>query len=269
MNLFKFNSDHNLTLISPPVVRRYLWGLFFTRVLQKPNRPFALAVEEPSQKNAYDIDKTYGQGPPPKIFDPPFGPEDNGHNGQPDQPVGNSFLAMLLFIGADIMFFTGLIGAFIIFRFGSQAWPPAGQPRLPIAVTGLNTAILLGSGITMIRTWKLLSRRNRGKIIKGLAVTATLGAIFLLVQGVEWFRLLEFGLTLSSGVYGATFYIIIGCHALHVIGALVWLLVVLLKGIRDQSYFVDHHNVGVKLIGMYWLLVVALWPFLYGLVYLT
>lgn len=175
---------------------------------------------------------------------------------------------MLLFIGADIMFFTGLIGAFIIFRFGSETWPPPGQPRLPVAVTGINTAILLISGITMIQTWRKLPESNRHKIIKGLSITGVLGTVFLLVQGIEWLRLLEFGLTMASGVYGATFYVIIGCHALHVLGAVVWLMVVLLKGIFDHDYF-GNRNISVKLIGMYWLLVVALWPVLYGLVYLT
>ncbi|MCH9007027.1 cytochrome c oxidase subunit 3 [candidate division KSB1 bacterium] len=88
-----------------------------------------------------------------------------------------------------------------------------------------------------------------------------------MVQGYEWLRLLDFGLKLSSGVFGATFYILIGCHALHVIGAVIWLSAVSLR-IRLSSHAFDERRIeSVKLIGMYWFLVVALWPILYGLVY--
>ncbi|NIR47121.1 hypothetical protein GWO43_01345, partial [candidate division KSB1 bacterium] len=136
-------------------------------------------------------------------------------------------------------------------------------------VTGVNTLVLLFSGFAMVRTWTLLSRWNRYTILRWLTLTAIGGATFLIVQGIEWVRLIEFGLTLSSGVYGGAFYILIGCHALHVAGAVVWLLVVLLKlKLRPDSYGPKRH-LGIKLVGLYWLLVVALWPILYGLVYLS
>lgn len=215
------------------------------------------------------IETGYGPGPPPRIIKPSFGSGDNGSNGETGQTIGNAFLAMMLFIGADVMFFAGLIGAFIVFRFGAENWPPPGQPRLPIGVTGVNTAILLCSSITMLWTWRTLRKWNRRKVIRGIVLTVALGTIFLLVQGYEWVRLLRFGLMLSSGVFGATFYTLIGCHALHVIGAAVWLLVVLVRLVFNPIAYGPNRTVGIKLIGMYWLLVVGLWPILYGLVYLS
>ncbi len=210
--------------------------------------------------------KSFGKGPPPFFAEPPF---DSGGNGRGDgarAPVGNVYLAMLLFIGADVMFFAGLIGAFIVFRFGATNWPPLGQPRLPVAVTGVNTLILLASGFMMIRTWRRLDDWNRPRIANGLQLTASLGAIFLLVQGYEWTKLIGFGLTMQSSAYGAIFYTLIGCHALHVLGAVMWLLIVLMK--LNQNRFTAKKHAGIKLAGMYWFLVVALWPVLYGLVYL-
>src|SRR3970282_1282543 len=69
---------------------------------------------------------------------------------RPNVPIGsNAWLATLMFIGAELMFFAGLIGAFIVFRWGSPIWPPPFQPRLPVGVTGVNTIILLGSAVTM------------------------------------------------------------------------------------------------------------------------
>jgi heme/copper-type cytochrome/quinol oxidase subunit 3 len=211
--------------------------------------------------------KSFGQGPPPLFVEPPFGPGDNGRYRGPKPPVGNAYLAMLLFIGADVMFFAGLIGAFVVFRFGTVDWPPPNQPRLPVEVTGVNTVILLASGYTMLRTWRRLRNWNRQRILNGLTVTAVLGSIFLLVQGNEWVKLLGYGLTLSSGVYGAIFYTLIGCHAVHVLGAVTWLVAVLIM-LKKGSFSARRH-VGIKLAGMYWFLVVGLWPILYTLVYLN
>jgi heme/copper-type cytochrome/quinol oxidase subunit 3 len=215
------------------------------------------------------VEKSLGQGPPPIVADGAFDPGNDGSDGEAGQPIGNAFLAMLLFLGADVMLFAGLIGAFVVFRYGVHDWPPTGQPRLPIGVTGVNTAILLYSGYTMIRAWRRLRNWNRAKVIQALAATAVLGSIFLIVQGHEWVRLLRFGLTLSSSVYGSMFYTLIGCHGLHVLGAVVWLLVVLLRLIFNPHSYGPGQHVGIKLIGMYWFLVVALWPVLYGLVYLS
>jgi heme/copper-type cytochrome/quinol oxidase subunit 3 len=212
------------------------------------------------------LEKNFGEGPPPFFEEPPFDPGGNGRHGGRRAPVGNAFLAMLLFIGADVMFFAGLIGAFIVFRYGAMDWPPPGQPRLPVAVTGINTIILLASGYTMFLSWRMLQDWNRLRIANTLTATAALGTIFLLVQGYEWAKLIDFGMTISSSVYGAIFYTLIGCHALHVVGAVIWLLVILLLFKRNR--FTAKKHIGIKLAGMYWFLVVGLWPMLYVLVYL-
>ena len=223
--------------------------------------------------------KRTGDGPPSWLDEPPFDPGDDGDSRAAKPFIGNAYIAMLLFIGADVMFFAGLIGGFIVFRFGATQWPPLGQPRLPVEVTGVNTAILLLSGYTMLRAWlasaplhkKMEAERGTRRwglksIISSLTLTLALGSIFLLVQGYEWTKLLKFGLTLSSGVYGGTFYVLIGCHALHVLGAVIALLVVLRKVKRKR--LLENPEVSIKLAGMYWFLVVALWPVLYTLVYL-
>lgn len=218
------------------------------------------------------IEKNVGQGPPPILRDHPSGPNGDDSNGDPggsSKPLGNAFLGMLLFIGAEVMFFAGLVGAFIVLRFGASDWPPPGQPRLPVAVTGVNTAILIGSGFMMFRTWRRLKDWNRQSILQGLGTTAALGCVFLLVQGFEWGRLLQFGLTLSSSVYGSIFYTLIGTHAAHVVGAVIWLGIVLLRLKINPIAYDGNNNVGIRLVGLYWYLVVGLWPFLYVMVYLN
>src|SRR5919204_2617617 len=174
-------------------------------------RRFDDSLEDIQQK-----EPAFGGGEPPA---PPVAP---------NATVGsNAWLAVLMFLGAEAMFFAGLIGAYIVFRVGSSVWPPPFQPRLPVGVTGVNTLILLASAVTM--RWSLRAARTNDntRLVRSLAYTAVLGGIFLAIQGFEWIRLIQFGLTVSSSVYGGLFYTLIGFHGLHVAGALIWLLIVL------------------------------------------
>jgi cytochrome c oxidase subunit 3 len=173
---------------------------------------------------------------------------------------------MAVFLSFEAMFFAGLIGAFLVFRLGSQVWPPAGQPRLPILVTSINTVILLISGYTMVAARRAARTGEWRGALPALSATAVLGGIFLSVQGSEWVRLIEHGLTLSAGVYGATFYTLIGCHALHVLGAVIWLLVVRFRAAGGA--LLRGRDTGFELCAAYWYFVVALWLVLFPLVYL-
>jgi heme/copper-type cytochrome/quinol oxidase subunit 3 len=186
---------------------------------------------------------------------------------RPNRPIGsNAWLATVMFLGAEVMFFAGLMGAFLVFRVGSEVWPPPFQPRLPTLVTGVNTLILLASAATMILALRANRRGERARLVSWLFWTASLGAAFLFVQGYEWVRLIHFGLTVSSSVYGGLFYTLIGFHGAHVFGALIWLLAVWVKARRGR--YSKKNFVGLQICSMYWIFVVALWPVLYGLVYL-
>lgn len=186
---------------------------------------------------------------------------------RPNTPIANNaWLAVLMLLGAEAMFFAGLIGAFLVFRIASPVWPPPFQPRLPTAVTAINTLILLASAVTIRLGMRANQRGDRARLVRLLLWTAAAGTSFLLIQGFEWFRLIHFGLTVSSSVYGSLFYTIIGCHGLHVFGALIWLVVVWQKA-RAGKYTRQNY-VGLQTCGMYWTFVVGLWPVLYGLVYL-
>ena len=136
--------------------------------------------------------------------------------------------------------------------------------RLPIGVTGINTIVLLFSGLCH-DTGAVAQRVRiaRKELRRWLLATGILGAIFLVVQGSEWVRLVHHGFTLSSGIYGSIFYVLIGCHALHA-------LVAVCLGVErflprhwvDGKYSIDRH-VGVEICAIYWTFVVVLWPILY------
>jgi heme/copper-type cytochrome/quinol oxidase subunit 3 len=208
--------------------------------------------------------ETNGRRPPA----PPergWGGDDDGE-GFRRRGLDNLRLALLFFMGAEVMFFAALVSALFVLRVGMAAWPPPLQPRLPIAVTTVNTLVLVASSATMVAALRALRRRADARFVRMLAATAVLGGMFLAVQGFEWVRLIGFGLTLSSSVYGATFYSLIGLHGLHVAGALAWLLMTARRAARGR--FVDGRIVPVQACAMYWHFVVALWPVLFVAVYL-
>jgi heme/copper-type cytochrome/quinol oxidase subunit 3 len=182
--------------------------------------------------------------------------EASGTNRVPSGVVG-----MTLFLFTEAMIFAALISAFLVLQARAVAWPPPGQPRLPVGVTGANTLVLLASGVTMLVA--LARARAGAPAVAWIVATAALGAAFLLVQGAEWARLIGFGLTGESGVYAATFYTLVGIHALHVVGALVVLLANLARVVRRAAAAAD----GLRICAMYWVFVVAVWPVLYLLLY--
>lgn len=207
--------------------------------------------------------KTNGRVPPP--LPPPGGGDDgDDRDREPRRGLENARLATMFFIAAEVMFFAGLISSYFVLRMGAAQWPPPLQPRLPVLVTGLNTIVLLASSLAMARA--LRDRADHARVARGLAVVGSLGVVFLLVQGYEWVRLVGYGLTVTSGAYGVTFYTLIGVHGLHVLGALVW-LAIMLAGVRRGRFFAPP-AAGLRACGMYWHFVVALWPVLYVAVYL-
>jgi cytochrome c oxidase subunit 3 len=193
---------------------------------------------------------------------------DEGPEPTPPQPrLDNARLAMLFFLSAESMFFAGLISAFFVLRLSAPVWPPPLQPRLPLLVTGLNTLVLLASSVAMIAALRAIRRADGRALVERLAATAALGVLFLAVQGYEWARLIHYGLTVTSGAYGATFYTLIGIHAAHVFGALLWLGVTLWLAARGR--YADGRLTDLRACATYWHYVVGLWPILYVSVYLV
>lgn len=180
-------------------------------------------------------------------------------------PISNAQLGLVVFIAFETMMFAGLVTAYWVLRSGSFAWPPPNLPRLPLAVTSVNTAMLGFSAFTMFRAVHAVRVGSQAGLRSALVATAVLGAGFLVIQGSEWVRLIHQGLKLSSGSYGATFYTLIGLHALHVVGAVVWLLVVL--AIAYRGGYTTKRYAGITLCATYWYYVCALWVVLFGVVY--
>ena len=178
-------------------------------------------------------------------------------------PVPGSVLGIIMVIIVEMMFFGGLISAFILAQSGKVEWPPAGQPRLAFSITFTNMLVLLASAFTM---WLYLKNLYKDTLkVKLLKVTILLGAIFYVVQAYEWIRILIFGMHTGRGLFTSFFYTIIALHGLHVLIGLL-LLVWALKAVKNQS--LDKQKSFGLTVGLFWFFVVALWPVLYYLIYL-
>lgn len=180
--------------------------------------------------------------------------------------IGANLLGMLVFIASEAVLFLTLIVTFAVVRAGYPEWPPSDQPRLPVMVSFFNTLVLLGSGAAMLGSWINMRRgrvRSSGRL---LSAATLLGILFLVVQGVEWVRLIDFGLTVTRNIYGAVFYVMIGMHALHVLIAVLGLLYVV-RRFSKGAYTRDEHD-GLTMGGMFWGFVVLVWPGLFVFVYL-
>ncbi len=180
-----------------------------------------------------------------------------------EQILPSAVLGMLIFVMCETMLFAGLISAFTIVRTSALgAWPPPGQPRLPLEETAINTAALLLSGVLLYLAHRAF-RREPGSARRPLLISIGLGAFFVIFQGFEWAALLREGLTLTSSNHGSFFYLIVGMHALHAVAALIVLVYVWDRLRRSRPISSLFYGAQV-----FWYFVVGLWPILYLRVYL-
>ena len=181
-------------------------------------------------------------------------------------PVSSGVLGMLIFMVTEAMFFAGLVSAYLVIRAGIEEWPPWGQPRLPVVATAFNTVVLLASGFIMAHSRACFKKKELALGRRWLGISILLGSFFLVFQGYEWIQLLKFGFTLSSSVYGGLFYLLIGAHGLHVMGALTVLIYAWYKIKTPGNHITPE---GLFPFQLLWYFVVCVWPVLYLLVYLS
>ena len=211
--------------------------------------------------------------------------------GKYNQQVDMSFRwGMSWFIFSEVMFFAAFFGTLFYMRVLSVPWLgefdqkllwPDFVPQWPVAGPGiaekftpmgawgipaLNTLILLSSGVTVTWAhWGLL-KNNRSQLILGLILTVALGATFLGFQAYEYGHAYsELNLKLSTGAYGATFFMLTGFHGLHVTIGTIMRIAILGRSIA--GHFNAEHHFGFEGVAWYWHFVDVVWLLLFILVY--
>jgi len=192
----------------------------------------------------------------------------------PGMGVYNMKLGMWVFLLSEVMFFTSLIGAYIILRFANpDAFAEPGVV-LNVPLTAANTFILICSSVTMVKAFAAIQQGDQAGLKRWLIATAAIGALFVGVQVYEYIQLAGHGfvptvdLYTAEGrpLYGATFYTMTGFHGAHVTIGVLCLLFVTWRAFRGK-YTAQSHG-GVEIIGLYWHFVDLVWIILFTIVYL-
>jgi cytochrome c oxidase subunit III len=173
-------------------------------------------------------------------------------------------VAMAGLIIAESAIFTILIVAYLFYVGKSLTGP---TPREVLEIPVFFTICLLSSSITVHLAQRLLERGNRAGFVTLWFLTLVLGGLFLIGTAQEWRRLIyERGLTVSTNLFGTTYYSLVGLHAFHVTAGLVMLLIVLIFALAGR---VDRDESGrVAVLSMYWHFVDVVWIVVFTVVYI-
>ena len=168
-----------------------------------------------------------------------------------------TLMGMWLFVTSEIMFFGALFASYFTVRSNADGWPPEGTPDISLLLPATLTAILLSSSMTQHRAVEALKRGDRRGLIRGLTATVLLGSVFLAGEGLEWMRLIDEGLTVSTNVYGTLFFMMTGFHGLHLLGGLM----ILLLGLRRATIAPLEHQrtAAMEAATYYWHFVDFVW----------
>jgi len=205
-------------------------------------------------------------------------------------------MAMGWFIFSEVMFFAAFFGALFYARMFSvpwlggasnnvmtnellwpafeAVWPTNGPGAVggdytsmgPWGIPAINTLILLSSGVTVTWAHWGLKKADRTQLILGLMATVFLGFLFLGLQAYEYIHAYsELNLTLESGMYGTTFYMLTGFHGLHVTLGATMLLVILIRAMK--GHFSEENHFAFEAVAWYWHFVDVVWLGLFVFVY--
>ena len=172
-------------------------------------------------------------------------------------------LTMWLFLISDAVTFGAFLFSYGYIRVSTANWVRPFESESVINVIAM-TVILITSSLTMLGAVDAAKLGDKAKTMRFMYSTMVLGALFAALHLREWFELFGRNITISSGLFGQTFFTITGLHLLHVISGVIALLVVGMK--YSSGRLTPGH---VESTGLYWHFVDLVWMFVVPLVYLT
>ena len=140
------------------------------------------------------------------------------------------------------------------------------EPMGPGGIPAYNTIILLSSGVTLTWAHWGLKKKNKSQLMLGMIATISLGLVFFALQAYEYYHAYaELGLTLNSGIYGSTFYMLTGFHGFHVTLGTIMLIVITVRCGKDHFTYENHF--AFEGVAWYWHFVDVVWLGLYVFIY--
>jgi cytochrome c oxidase subunit III len=190
------------------------------------------------------------------------------HHGPPaanrSSRVEPALLGMLLFIISEIMVFGAFFTAYFFIRIVAEpgGWFPIDGKDLPVAVAGVNTAILVSSSLTLHWAQTSIKNGNRFGLQAGMSATFLLGLTFLFIQINEYIHI---GFAPQDHAQATVFFSLTGLHGAHVTIGLVLLGMVTIRAFK--GHFSPEHHHGVEIPGIYWHFVDVMWIVVYTTIY--
>ena len=173
-------------------------------------------------------------------------------------------VAMAGLIIAESAIFTIFVVAYLFYIGKSLTGP---TPREVLETPVFYTICLLSSSLTIHYAGKSLQKGNRGAFLSLWSFTIVLGGLFLFGTGQEWHRLIyEHGLTISTNLFGTTYYSLVGLHAFHVTAGLIMLVIVVIFALAGRIG--KEHSARVEVLSLYWHFVDVVWVVVFTVVYI-
>jgi cytochrome c oxidase subunit III len=173
-------------------------------------------------------------------------------------------VGMACLIAAESAIFTIFVVAYIFYIGRSLSGP---TPKEVLTLPIFASICLLSSSLTIHAAIASMRKANLNVFRLWWFVTLALGAIFLFETGREWHRLIyEKGLTISTNLFGTTYYSLVGLHAFHVTVGLIGLLTVLLLTLLGKVH--QEHSKNIDVFAMYWHFVDVVWIVVFTVVYI-
>ncbi len=179
--------------------------------------------------------------------------------------LDNRKLLMWLFLASECLFFGSLIAAYLLYRNKSLTGPYP-EDLFDIPFTSVSSFVLLMSSVSMVLALAAIQRGDQWGLRVWLATTALLGVLFLSGQAFEFTEFNREGLSLSTNMFGTTFFVLTGFHGAHVTVGVLILLSLLAMALRGK--LTPAKSLNVELAGLYWHFVDIVWIAIFTLVYL-
>src|SRR3990170_517306 len=177
----------------------------------------------------------------------------------------NMKLAMWLFLASDCLFFGALIASYVLYR-GASLTGPYPNDVFDIPYTSVSSFVLLASSLTMVLALSAIQRGDQGRFRVWVLATALLGMAFVGGQVYEFTVFHDEGLSLTTNLFGTTFYVLTGFHGTHVAVGILMLLTLLSLSLAGR--IAQERAETVELIGLYWHFVDIVWIVIFTVVYL-
>jgi heme/copper-type cytochrome/quinol oxidase subunit 3 len=188
---------------------------------------------------------------------------------RPDTGVFNAKLGIWLFLASEVMLFGALFSSYVLLRTGA---PPGtwhhGREFLSVPWATLNTAILIGSSVTMVMSWASLKLDDFKKYRLYMGLTILAGFGFMIVKAIEYGTKFEHHLFPKTNTFLAIYFTLTGLHGLHVLGGMIVNGYFLGPGAKLWRTQPERFANRIEVAGLYWHFVDLVWIFLFPTLYL-